>query len=612
MANAHFRLLCQALQTGITDSVQSLLTRQVFSTDQLNAAAVFIMHIYDQPSHTHCLRLLLTAGAFLRTRDRTGRSLLLLAAARGLVRLVEELVAKGCDIQEQDLQRKSALHLAMDAEECTDTVRTLLRLGANWKLKDAKGNTALHLAALNGRTDALFALLEAGCRPDVFNSDSDSPLHFAIRNSNERCVEVLLKHGANPAALNKLQQTPISLATSSQLALIRQLTRKENNKWTRSRTAPSATLPDIEVLEAAENLQTLLIKEKLAKEEIEVKTKTLTTELQQVRQQIEQTKETLAQEQRLPVSSCLYLTHTGPAEMSDLLSHLGVELMRFSVEVEAWQRSSEVHFRDVISMLRKEVKSVWPSADIETFGSFAVLLHLPYSTLDLIIVNIPKDIDKITALERLLSKHPNVHNLITGQNSPFPTISAIISGLPVILTREYANNPGLATVRFTKDLLQKMPLLRPLVLATKHLFQCCRAADQQTGGISAYALLVMIAVFLQEHPGLVDLAEAFYSLMHYYAWEFAYDTAITLRSVERQLLPEVVPDVLSVQDPVQPEHDLGHLTDLSAITVPLTQTIFRLAFKQLRISRACQCPQSNRVFLRLLQETQFYLSHICP
>lgn len=493
---------------------------------------------------------------------------MVLAAGKGLAQVVEELVAKGCDVQEQDLEHRSALHWAMEAEteDSTETTKALLRLGANWKLKDKQGNTALHKAALKGHTDALKALIEAGCRADVFNINGDSPLHLAVRSSQDRCLALLVQLGASPAALNKAQKTPMSEASARQIEVFRQFSRKKKPKWNRSRTAPTASLPDTEELEG-DSQETALLKERLAREEAQMKEKTLKTELQQVRNLVQQTKEMLESERKVHAFSCLFLERKENAPLDDLFSHLGVDLMRFSVEVEAWQRCNEPRFLSLITTLRRDIKRLWVSADIQVFGSYSAALHLPRSGLSLMIVNPPKDTFCLPSLNRYFANCAYVQSLTASNEGLFATLVVYIDSIKVVISQDSPNHPGKETTKLIKDTLQKTPMLRTIVLAVKHLFQWCEAADIGAGGISAYALFIITVAFLQQRTGLVDSAESFYELIRYYAWDFTCETPISICPSDLYLLPNPHPGLLSIQDPILPCRDLGDFTPFSTLSV---------------------------------------------
>lgn len=119
----------------------------------------------------------------------------------GDVEAVEDFVAIGKDINEQDGEGRSALHYAVaynnvcvdhvhvvylrkhNSLPCTgcpqvEVVKTLLGEGASVKLTDSQGNTALHYAAGYGRVDALRMLLDAGANAAEVNSNGKNALEL--------------------------------------------------------------------------------------------------------------------------------------------------------------------------------------------------------------------------------------------------------------------------------------------------------------------------------------------------------------------------------------------------------------------------------------------------
>jgi|TARA_B110000977_G_scaffold120640_1_gene155261 ankyrin repeat protein len=63
-------------------------------------------------------------------------------------------------------------------------------------------NTALLLAAQNGRPMVVAALLEAGANVDAANNNGDTPLILACLNGHGHIVDVLLKAGADVTAVD--------------------------------------------------------------------------------------------------------------------------------------------------------------------------------------------------------------------------------------------------------------------------------------------------------------------------------------------------------------------------------------------------------------------------
>lgn len=50
------------------------------------------------------------------------------------------------------------------------------------------GYTPLHLAATNGRAEAVSVLLCRGADPDIASRSGDTPIHLASHNGHNECV----------------------------------------------------------------------------------------------------------------------------------------------------------------------------------------------------------------------------------------------------------------------------------------------------------------------------------------------------------------------------------------------------------------------------------------
>lgn len=80
-------------------------------------------------------------------------------------------------------------------------------------MTDHMGETALHLAAMNG----FLGCAQLLCTPDSVNlasPEGNTPLHFATLNSNKRLVAFLLSQGADPDMQNKKKETARGLAAA--------------------------------------------------------------------------------------------------------------------------------------------------------------------------------------------------------------------------------------------------------------------------------------------------------------------------------------------------------------------------------------------------------------
>ena len=117
-------------------------------------------------------------------------------AADGNVKLLNQQVAAGADVNEPDEQGYSPLHYAI-LNRSDSAAGSLLAAGANLNRETPAGDTPLHLAVAQGDIVLAEKLLAAGAHVNVLNKDGVSPLHLAVE-SNSPLVRPLLRAGAVP------------------------------------------------------------------------------------------------------------------------------------------------------------------------------------------------------------------------------------------------------------------------------------------------------------------------------------------------------------------------------------------------------------------------------
>lgn len=76
-------------------------------------------------------------------------------------------------------------------------MRELLQSDYNIDAKNQDGQTALHLACLEGEPKIALELLDRGASPNCLDGKGHTPLHYACREGYFHCVQHLLDHGAS-------------------------------------------------------------------------------------------------------------------------------------------------------------------------------------------------------------------------------------------------------------------------------------------------------------------------------------------------------------------------------------------------------------------------------
>ncbi|MFY2763793.1 ankyrin repeat domain-containing protein [Arenimonas sp. MALMAid1274] len=138
-------------------------------------------------------------SALPEAADRDQRTLPMLAALLGDLRLLRELIGRGVDLNADHAGLTPLLAATRDSwHGRPEAVMTLLANGADARRADAEGNTPLHHAARS--TDAAVAalLLDAGALIEALNAEGFSPLGIACAAGNWRLARFLIERGAKP------------------------------------------------------------------------------------------------------------------------------------------------------------------------------------------------------------------------------------------------------------------------------------------------------------------------------------------------------------------------------------------------------------------------------
>jgi ankyrin repeat protein len=131
--------------------------------------------------------------------DRDQRTLPMLAALLGDLRLLRELIARGVDLNDEHAGLTPLLAATRDSwHGRPEAVMTLLANGADARRADADGNTPLHHAARSTDPAVAALLLDASASLEALNAEGFSPLGIACAAGNWRLARFLIERGAKP------------------------------------------------------------------------------------------------------------------------------------------------------------------------------------------------------------------------------------------------------------------------------------------------------------------------------------------------------------------------------------------------------------------------------
>jgi len=161
--------------------------------------------------------LLLKAGSRPDAARTDGWTALHSSAALGYTEILEALLAAGVGVDTPTTNGTTPLLSAIQGRSIA-ACRLLVRKGANLNIVDKRYGSPLVAAVLhnvqNDRVEIIEFLLAQRADANLANARGDTALHIAANkgDSERRVVELLLVHGADVNARNARGETPLALA----------------------------------------------------------------------------------------------------------------------------------------------------------------------------------------------------------------------------------------------------------------------------------------------------------------------------------------------------------------------------------------------------------------
>ena len=206
-------------QEGGVGIVQLLLERDA-NVNAQDKGHMMPLHLACYYGKLEIARALLSHGASANsTKGELGQTalhLVLKGNRRGQdgIRIVRLLLEHGADVNAQDSNKETPLHLASYYGEFA-IVRALLIHGANPNGANIHGQTPLHLLSLwphvENEARLIGILVEGGADVDARDKDNETPLHSAYRNNRLEVTKHLIVDKADVNAENNKGETPIQL-----------------------------------------------------------------------------------------------------------------------------------------------------------------------------------------------------------------------------------------------------------------------------------------------------------------------------------------------------------------------------------------------------------------
>eukprot|EP01063_Lacrimia_lanifica_P021520 TRINITY_DN2896_c0_g1_i1.p1 TRINITY_DN2896_c0_g1~~TRINITY_DN2896_c0_g1_i1.p1 ORF type:complete len:417 (+),score=151.83 TRINITY_DN2896_c0_g1_i1:62-1312(+) len=186
--------------------------------------------------------------------------------------------------------------------------------------------------------------------------------------------------------------------------------------------------------------------------------------------------------------------------------------------------------------------SVWPACTGRVYGSFAYNLSLPASDVDLIMEDCGDDLHDHFPLfvEALLGAGYEVIGEIQGA---FLKVKNQKTKIGVNITFTEGKSPVRTSVAVIKQALHNFPMASSVVMVIRTVLSQCNLIDVPSGGISSFAIIIMVLAMCQEHP---DIASDAGALLKEFLRHFGSTFDFSRHSIKMYVDEETCPNGMSM------------------------------------------------------------------
>ncbi|KAF4037588.1 CCCH-type zinc finger [Phytophthora infestans] len=189
-------------------------------------------------------------------------------------------------------------------------------------------------------------------------------------------------------------------------------------------------------------------------------------------------------------------------------SNLSRQVEAFVDYIDTTLASMESHQQQAIDSLQELVRSLWPDALIDIYGSSYTRLALPVSDIDCVLASRAlageRPLAILEALAAEVERQPWTKELELLGSAKIPVLKMTYSLDPTepdvlldLTCGHSVGHTGLGARDLIYSLQTEMPALRPLVLILKSHLVNKNLNCAFTGGISSYVLVILVIRFLQ-------------------------------------------------------------------------------------------------------------------
>ena len=196
-------------------------------------------------------------------------------------------------------------------------------------------------------------------------------------------------------------------------------------------------------------------------------------------------------------------------------------------------------YDSLINIIQVSIDEIFQDYKVHLYGSHATNLCLPWSDIDIVLINKKNPNNNNNNIQVLLSQiyeYLRQKNwvkdikLLSGASTPIVKIISndIYNNMHIDISIQDDKHFGLKCVDLVNNFVLQYKSLKPLVLVLKNILKISNLNDPYKGGLSSYGLILMIVSFLQAQKRMEidisinedNLGKLFFDFINYYGLKF--------------------------------------------------------------------------------------------
>lgn len=194
------------------DDAVALIQNGVNLTARIGSNYSTILHVAVADSETPeaVIKALADSRVLLNMQDRTKNTPLHIAVETSSPELLQYLIQRGANVDVKNIHGETPLLKLLRSDRFSaQNVDCLLLNGADPKVADSRGETALHYAVFRGHTEVIDSLIKHGADVNAQTESGYTPLHNAVFQKNPKATFLLLRAGADITLVDQNEKTAL-------------------------------------------------------------------------------------------------------------------------------------------------------------------------------------------------------------------------------------------------------------------------------------------------------------------------------------------------------------------------------------------------------------------